>query len=180
VTETDRHYFVMGSGSRSMILEPDARSIYDNLEAFVLELYESHPNMVCYSGMAEGWDEALAKVCMRNKIPYICVIPHPTYGVYYWRDHSVTGRDRHSTYLELLQHASSYVTVANTLYVDGVHANFVRNQWMVDRSQLALVYKATSPGTRDAVARMEQRSPKLPKLVYPFKLQSDPHQESLL
>ena len=66
----------------------------------------------------------------------------------------------------MLAAASKVVYVAQTLYVGNVHANFVRNQAMVDACNLALVYQASSSGTADAVRRLTAANK--PFIVYPF------------
>lgn len=160
---------VMGTGSRSMLTEPNAKEIYQNLETYILILKEKDPDLILISGMAEGWDEAIAKVGLRNEIPYIAAIPHPTYGEHYWGKNSLLGVDRMASYTKLVAGASEIVIVSQTLYVDGVHVNFIRNQWMVDQCDMALVYNPQSRGTRDAVGKL--KTARKPYSVYPFSTQ---------
>lgn len=162
---------IMGTGSRSMVLAADAKAIYDNLEQEVLKLQVKYPTLHLISGMAEGWDEAIAKVGMRNNIPYTVMIPNLGYGSYYWGKNSLLKRDRMNAFTELITNAADVVYVCKYIYenVDGVrtHANFIRNQAMVDACDGALVYDATSSGTRDAVTRLKKAGK--PFKVYPFK-----------
>lgn len=168
---------VMGTGSRSMLTEPNAKEIYQNLETYILILKEKDPDLVLISGMAEGWDEAIAKVGLRNKIPYIVALPNDGYGDYYWtpaappkkKDGSLLGIDRRSTFRDLVSHAEEIVFVCKTVYVNGVHANFIRNQWMVDQCDMALVYNPQSSGTRDAVGKL--KTARKPYSIYPFSTQ---------
>ena len=160
---------VMGTGSRSMVTNPHRHNIYANLEQKVLQLREQYPDLVLISGMAEGWDEAIAKVGMRNEIPYEVALPTNTYGQYYWAQHSVLHRNRIAVFNELVEHACTVTIISKSLYLNGLHANFVRNQYMVDRCNKALVFNPTSSGTRDAVARLV--SAHKPYLVSPFELQ---------
>lgn len=159
---------IMGTGSRSMVKAPDAKTVYDNLEAKVLLLAAKYPDLQLISGMAEGWDEAIAKVAQRNGIPYIVMIPNQGYGDYYWRRNSVLGYDRSDMFKLLVKHASQVIYVCKTLYVNGVHSNFVRNQAMVDACDGALVYKPESAGTRDAIARLKAAGK--PYMIAPFKV----------
>lgn len=162
--------YIMGTGSRSMVTAPNAKEIYKHLEQKVFMLRDQDPLLVLISGMAEGWDEAIAKVGMRNSIPYIVHIPNPGYGDYYWKKNSLLGYNRIAEFNELVNHASEVVIVMETLYTaNGVHCNFVRNQTMVDACNGALVYKSTSPGTRDAIARLNKA--KKPYQVFPFDMQ---------
>lgn len=162
-------YYVMGTGSRSMRTAPDAQNIFHILQTHILTIFEAHPSLVLISGMAEGWDEAIAKVAIFNKIPFIAAIPNAGYGEYYWGKNSLLKKDRLSEFRQLLSKAIDVVFVCDTLYVDGVHSNFIRNQWMVNKCHLALVYNATSSGTRDVVTRLNVA--KKPFEEYPFTKQ---------
>ena len=159
-------FHVMGTGSRSMVVAADRHQIYDDLRNHVLQLRTQHPDLVLISGMAEGWDEAIAKVGMREGIPFLAYVPNRGYGNYYWRDHSLTGRNRMSTFNELLAAAQKVIYVAQGIYVGNVHANFVRNQVMVDTCDMALVYNPQSSGTRHAVNLLQAAGK--PYTVAPF------------
>lgn len=150
-------FYLMGTGSRSMVNHPHAKEIYSSLRDFILHLREVKPNLVLISGMAEGWDEAIAKVGMRENIPYVAAVPNEGYADYYWRRKSQTGHNRIAVYNELIAHATEVIIVCPTLFVDGVHSNFIRNSWMVDHANEAVVYMAHSSGTRDAVAKLSAR-----------------------
>jgi hypothetical protein len=165
-TKENLMFHVMGTGSRSMVVAADRLSVYDDLRNHILRLRNQHPDLVLISGMAEGWDEAIAKVGMRENIPFHAYVPNPEYGAYYWGQHSLTGRNRMSTFNELLAAAEKVVYVAQTLYVAGVHANFVRNQAMVDVCNMALVYQPSDGGTADTVRRLTTTHK--PFVVYPF------------
>ena len=159
-------FHVMGTGSRSMVVAADRLAVYDDLRNHVLSLQAQHSDLVLISGMAEGWDEAIAKVGMREGIPFLAYVPNPGYGNYYWGSHSVTGRDRMSQFNELLAAAQQVIYVAQTVYVGNTHANFVRNQAMVDACDLALVYNPQSSGTRHAVSLLQAAGK--PFTVAPF------------
>jgi hypothetical protein len=185
---------IMGTGSRSMLTAPNAREIYENLKAHILHLKEIEPDhhIILISGMAEGWDEAIAKIGMREGIEYHVYIPTKDYGNYYWGQHSLLGVNRMEmfnqlvdgaarvTYLEdiygqprfMRRHEIDQFTIAGPNYNVGglwLHANMARNRVMVDncRGGRALVYDSGSAGTRDAVARLKQA--RLAYEVYPFK-----------
>jgi len=157
--------YIMGTGSRSMLTHPDRKMIYANLETHIMN-FAMFEEITLITGMAEGWDEAIAKVGMRNDIPYIAYVPHPTYGDYYWGRKSLTGKNRLNTFHELLAHATETIVISQHLYVNGQHVNFLRNQWMVDACDMAVVYDSQSRGTRDAVARLKMADK--PYQVYPF------------
>lgn len=147
----------MGTGSRSMVQHPRAREIYASLREWILEFRKHHPDLVLISGMAEGWDEAIAKVGMREGIPYIVALPHSGYGKYYWGQHSKLGVNRMREFDALCAAATERVVVCSSIYVDNVHSNFIRNTWMVDHTNEAVVYMPHSSGTRDAIAKLSAK-----------------------
>lgn len=176
-----QEFKIMGTGSRSMRTDPNNQQVFRVLCAFLEMMVDqlSRYNIVLVSGMAEGWDEAIAKAGRTLGIPYDVVIPTKDYGNYYWRRHSVMGIDRGGMYQLLVAQARNIIhlediygdpvmTNRGPLY-NGVHANFARNQVMVDMSQHALVYKPQSSGTRDCVGRLIAAN--VPYDTYPFDLQ---------
>ena len=164
-------FYVMGTGSRSLVTEPDhiRKMVYETTQRFILQLREEHPDIIIISGMAEGWDEMLAVIAVRNNIPFHAYIPHPTYGDYYWGRKSLLNRNRLDRFQELVGQAKNVHVSALELYVNGTHANFIRNQDMVDACDMALVYNPESRGTRDAVMRLKQANK--PYETYPFTQQ---------
>ena len=160
---------VMGTGSRRMILQPDAREIYDALEVEIFKLREEFPGLVLITGMAEGWDEAFAKIGLRNGIPYEAYIPNKGFGAYYWGKNSLMGQNRMGTFNQLVGGARKVTYCCDSLYLNGVHSNFIRNDWMIAASDLALVYYApgskNAGGTADAVKKLRGV---IPFKVYPF------------
>ena len=163
-------YTIAGTGSRSLVtahltthlhvakwldtyLEA-AKTQWDDGELFVM------------SGMAEGFDEHLAAAALRLEIPLIAAVPNLSYGQYYWKEHSLTESDRYEEWITYTEAAFDVVYVCGTqIYVNGVHANFIRNQYMVDHANEFLVWDPTSRGTADCVKRIERAQ--LPYEVIP-------------
>ena len=102
-------YYVMGTGSRSMRTDPNAQNIFVTLCSYIIELKQEHPTLVLISGMAEGWDEAIAKAAIRFEIPFIAAVPHAGYGSYYWGRKSVTGNSRMNDWLSIIRKAEEVV-----------------------------------------------------------------------
>lgn len=144
-------YIIAGTGSRSYAGQLDKK--LDQYIRFQLGVHGSELRLM--SGMAEGWDEAIARIAIANNIAFITVIPNKGYGQYYWGSHSTTGRNRMAEFNDYLAKAAEVVYVSTTLYVNGQHSNFVRNQYMVDHADEFVVFNPTSPGTRDCVARIQ-------------------------
>lgn len=145
---------IAGTGSRSLQLEPVSfkRVIFD---ATVKALSLKRPDLVL-SGMAEGFDTCIAAAAIKLGIPFDAILPTANYGSYYWRSHSVTGTNRYDEFENYIRQARDVIVVSEELYVNGVHANFVRNQYLVDHSNHMLVYNPESLGTRDCLNRINQ------------------------
>jgi len=159
-------YFVMGTGSRSMVTHPDAKEIYGILRDKILELHAAHPDLVLITGMAEGWDEAIATIGMRESIPYHVYLPNPGYGDYYWGRNSQLKRNRMEKFSELVDFATEVIVVCDSVYVNGVHSNFLRNDAMVNICDEALVYDTGSSGTKQAVGSLKIKC--IPRQTFPF------------
>lgn len=166
-------YYVMGTGSRKMVLQRDRAEIYALLEYKIMLLADDYPDIHLISGMAEGWDEAIAKVGMRRNIPYSCYIPHPTYGAYYWGRKSLTGKNRLHHFNEIVAAAADVQYICQDLYEwhngKRIHANFIRNDAMVERADLALAYTPEnhfSPGTNQCLGLLYRKRTEVQ--MYPF------------
>lgn len=146
-------YIVAATGSRAFKLSEDTES---HLIAHLKQLQDKHGDeLLVMSGMAEGWDEYVAKTAISLEIPFIAVVPHPTYGEYYWGRKSFSGTNRLDEFNSYLDRAFCSIYVCDTLYVDGVHANFVRNTYMVSQATEFVVWKtANSRGTEDCVRKI--------------------------
>ncbi|CAB4142862.1 hypothetical protein UFOVP784_42 [uncultured Caudovirales phage] len=151
--ELDGKFVIAGTGSRSLILDEEKM---DKVEDYLLELlYQAKAkhgdNLVVISGMAEGFDEALARSAMCVGVTLIAAIPNKGYSAYYWRDNSELKIDRMSAFQELARYANEtgavHYVCGKNVYVDGKHSNFVRNEWMADRADVVWVYNPTSKGT---------------------------------
>jgi hypothetical protein len=151
--ELDGKFVIAGTGSRSLILDEEKM---DKVEDYLLELlYQAKAkhgdNLVVISGMAEGFDEALARSAMCVGVTLIAAIPNKGYSAYYWRDNSELKIDRMDTFQELARYANEtgavHYVCGKNVYVDGKHSNFVRNEWMADRADVVWVYNPTSKGT---------------------------------
>lgn len=143
-------YVLAGTGSRSLRSEgPAARSAAASLVENLVRLRraERGDELIVMSGMAEGFDHLLAVTALKLGIPLWCAIPNKGYGRHYWRDNSVTGRDQFAEFCRIVDAAYRVTYVADGVYVDGIHANFVRNDWMVDQATEFVVWDPTSRGT---------------------------------
>ena len=93
----------------------------------VLRLRSISPTLVI-SGVAQGWDAALASAARRLSVPYVAAVPFPGYGKKYWPD-------RPYQFLDLLAAAKQIEIVSD---FPGARSMQIRNEWMVDRADLML------------------------------------------
>lgn len=135
---------VAGTGSRSLITNISLlRKIQGNLTKKMLE-----EGIDCViSGMAEGFDECIAKAAVDAGVPLIAAVPNKGYGQYYWGANSLLKKNRLLEFKQLLDQADRVVYVCDSIYENGRHANFIRNEWMADHADRVWVYNPTSRGT---------------------------------
>ena len=107
-------------------------------EARVVERQAQHGNrLVVMSGLAEGWDELMARVAIRLGVRLWCAVPNRGYGAYYWGRESLTGVDRSADFesiraaAERVTHVMEDIHGTRELKWRGKHANFWRNDFMV-------------------------------------------------
>ena len=146
-------FVIAGTGSRELILDVEKRrKVRDYLVDLLTQAKVKHgENLVVISGMAEGFDEALARAAIQAGVPFIAAIPNPGYLDYYWGKKSLLKVNRFKSANEVLSHALGVINVCPTLY--GVThnfmggANFDRNEWMADHANIVWVYNPTTKGT---------------------------------
>lgn len=158
-------HVVASTGPRSLQTadRPTCARAVAAIQDAIAELHNQHGDrLVLMSGMAEGWDSLIAWAALRSRIRLWCAVPHRTYGAYYWGRRSLTGLNRANEYTSILNRAWRRTFVmedthhTGSLHLGGVHANMIRNQWMVDVAHEFLAWNAAgSRGTADCVARIQ-------------------------
>jgi uncharacterized phage-like protein YoqJ len=140
---------VTGSGTRQAQLWPLEKKTW-LLQTLKQHLTDLKPEKVIAGG-AEGFDAALAVAAYDLKIPYVLALPNKGYLDYYWRRNSLTRTDRSRQAETMMSRAAEVVCVCSTIYDEkGQHANFTRNEWMLENAHHALVLDPQSPGTKHA------------------------------
>lgn len=149
---------IAGTGSRRIIPFTCLSSLYSVIKKIHDICISMDTKLVLISGMAEGWDEEIAKAALSHDLEFEAYIPNPTYINYYWSSkQSIYKRDRTTEAHSLVEAARSKVIVrpdpkgSNGIYG---HANFDRNQAMVDNADAFFVYNPTSRGTADCYCRI--------------------------
>ena len=152
-------FIIAGTGTRQLINEP--QEYRHKVLNYLVELLEGAKikygaeNVQVISGMAEGFDEALARAAVIAEVPFIAAAPNAGYVNYYWGAPSAlkktkgsrTGSSRLKAGLDLLAKAVQVVNVCKGIYgEDGRHANYIRNEWMADRASVVWVYNPNNAG----------------------------------
>lgn len=174
-------FTIAGTGSRKLqIAAPEKkRWVYSELIRVLSSAKEIHGGKLwVMSGMAEGFDKALATAAIQLEIPLHCAIPTKTYGHWYWGGHSETGEDMEHMFNVMIGLAADVTYVmediygTSSLYLNGKHANFVRNDWMVENADYFVVYDPSSPGTSNAFATIKRSKKPFLLLNLPQELKS--------
>lgn len=132
---------IAGTGSRSLVTDERMGAVKDEVLEILTIAKKAHgQHLEVVSGMAEGFDELIAMCATHLKIPWIAVVPHDGYGVYYWGD-SLLGHDRYPEFVKLLGCAKSVEYVCNSPL--GGRSNFIRNERMVEMAHEFLVWGNT-------------------------------------
>jgi uncharacterized phage-like protein YoqJ len=124
--------------------------IYNNLvELAQREIALLAPEQVI-TGMAQGWDQAVAQACRNLTIPYVAAIPFKGQELRW----PVGGRKR---YYELVNYASEVVYVCQPGYHSAKMQR--RNEWMVARcDQIMALWDGTSGGTANCLSFADELS----------------------
>lgn len=95
------------------------------------------------TGMALGWDQAIALACVKLSIPFTAAVP-------FKGQHSAWPESSHANYFELLDQAQHVAYVCDP---PGEKWKFnQRNYWMVDRADHVLaLWDGTAGGTANCV-----------------------------
>ncbi len=162
------NFIVAGTGSRSLqqATSEVKNEIFNEIIEILTKFKEEYgSNLVVMSGMAEGFDKALATAAIKLEIRLHCAIPNKTYGAYYWGSHSLTGKDQLPAFNSILDNAEKVIYIMEDIMgLRGIsvwrngrryHSNFVRNDWMVSRADHFLVYDPSSSGTGQCFASIK-------------------------
>lgn len=133
-------HVVAGTGFRSLRVadRPVQVAAQRCLNTRVDQLQADHGDrLVLMSGLAEGWDELIAVTAIARSIRLWAAIPNRGYGRWYWGQKSATKTNRLARFDEIVAQAWQVTYVmedvhhTSGLHLNGRHANFLRNDWMV-------------------------------------------------
>lgn len=116
---------------------------------------ENNPTKVI-SGMAQGWDQALAQAAINCGVPFVAAIPFKGQETRW----SIKGQ---KYYTKLLTKADSIIYVSGEGYAP--YKMQLRNKWMVDNSDIVLaMWDGTGGGTFNCVNYAQAREKEIVNL----------------
>lgn len=118
-------------------------------------LHEAKPTKVI-SGMAQGWDQALAQAAINCSIPFIAAVP--------FEGQESRWTEKGQKYFnKLLQKAESIKYVSEKGY--SPYKMQLRNEWMVDNCDLVLaMWDGTDGGTGNCIKYTQKTNKKMVNL----------------
>lgn len=158
-------HVVAGTGSRSLRVADRAVQVEAMgrcTDALEERRAEHGDRLVVMSGGAEGFDELIARCAMRLGIRLWLALPNRGYLAYYWGRASLLQRDRAAEAVELVDqawkvtHVMEQIHGTNALKVDGLHANFWRNLYLVEQADDFLVWDPSSKGTAHCLSEIRR------------------------
>jgi uncharacterized phage-like protein YoqJ len=140
---------VAGTGHRPNKLGGYNQSVNHRLVSLALEiLTEIKPDHVI-SGMAQGWDQALARAATELGIPWTAAVP-------FFGQESAWPKAAQRRYFDLLNSAADTVIVCQGGYSPEKMQR--RNEWMVDRADKVLaLWDGSRGGTGNCILYAERK-----------------------
>lgn len=178
----DNDFILAGTGSRELAnatAEVKAQAIERLRETLTVYKQLFGDKLVIMSGMAQGFDALLAFTALDMGIRLWCAVPNKGYGDYYWGPRgTITGTDARERFNRIISQAEKVFYIKedvhgiteNGVYLDVDfkraswnkynenyhHANFVRNDFMVDNADSFLVWDPSSKGTADCLTKIKR------------------------
>jgi uncharacterized phage-like protein YoqJ len=128
---------VCGTGHRLNKLGGYSPSVLGKIKDFAIETLELYKPAKIISGMALGWDTALAEAAVELNIPYIAAVP-------FIGQERMWPKKSQEYYFTLLEKAVEKVIVSDGYF--SVQKMQIRNEWMVDHSEHILALWDGTPG----------------------------------
>lgn len=134
---------IAGTGHRPQRLGGFGEATNSTLRRFARAWLETLAPERVISGMALGWDQALAAAAVDLDIPFVAAVPFERQGAR-WPESS------QREYQALLGHATDLVVVSSGSF--SARSMQVRNEWMTHRCDLLLaLYDGSSSGTGNCI-----------------------------
>lgn len=125
-------YLVATAGPRSLkIADKDTK---DRVGRWIYDRLTNIPVELLFSGLAEGFDEAVVKFAFKLEIPVVAVIASASYGQYYYQENSITRLDRLQDFQDMLE---------NCVEVYPVHYHHLFGKESYDRADTLVSFTDT-------------------------------------
>lgn len=135
-------YIIAATGHRPDNLGGHSPRLDGDLRRLALWYFADKRPDAVVSGMALGWDMAVAEAALELKIPLVAAVPFPLQAAKW----SEADRYRYSTLLSLATH----VETVRPYFTPSVLQK--RNEWMIDHaSHLVALWDGTPSGTGNCV-----------------------------
>lgn len=132
-----------GTGHRPNKLGGYSKAAFDKLVQIAEDYLKTSEVTKVISGMALGWDQALAQAAINCGIPFLAAVPFKGQEIMWPKE----SRDKFD---ELLSKAIEVVYVSSPGY--DAYKMQVRNQYMIDNCDIVLtVYDGTPGGTHNCL-----------------------------
>ena len=131
------------------------------------EWIKEHKPEEIISGVALGWDTALALAAIENKIPLTCAIP-------FKGQESRWTKESKDIYFQILNDAEKIIHICGEGY--SARKMQIRNEWMVDNAHIVLaMWDGTTGGTYNCITYAEKKRKRIINLYNRFEnnLQDD-------
>lgn len=116
---------------------------FNLLQSIFLEWLDKNPTKLVRTGMALGWDQAVAQACITANVPFTAVIP-------FIGQENAWPEKSQVYYRWLIERAESQLVVSSGGYA--AWKMQVRNEWIVDNvSKLIVMHDGSTGGTNNCI-----------------------------
>ena len=152
---------ICGTGHRPNKLGGYSSEIFEKIKQLAINSLENMKPEAVISGMAQGWDQALAVASLDLEIPLIAAIP-------FSGQHLRWTPETQEIYLRIVDRCHSVVIISEGTYRPSMMQ--IRNEWMVDHSDLVLaLWDGSTGGTGNCIRYAKQKSIPIKNLWNTFK-----------
>lgn len=145
-----KHKVMAVTGHRPDKLGGYSQEAYAKLIAFAARMLRFYNPSEVITGMAMGWDMAVAAACTYENVPFIAAVP-------FLGQESRWTQEWRATYEVLLKRAKRVQIVCAGDYA--VWKMQARNQWMVDNADFVVaLWNGSEGGTANCVAYAQQKN----------------------